>query len=580
MKIADCALARSVFLVTTRERMATALMPVLAVGMAACSSEGKSVTRTGTGGTIGVESSGGTAPVSGGFVSSTGASGSGGAALGSGGATGLSAGGIGATSGGAMAGGSGTGNGGELGAGGTGTGGFRTTGGASNYATGGASNYVTGGSSTGGRTTAATGGTSPGGATGTGGGTANIAWDWSGVVGTGQSLSVGDHGTPVKLTTQPFHNLKLSTGSLSWPVNPTNSALTMVPLVEPIGRLATAYPSSWPTNISGETPHSAMGNQITTLAKAAGASDFISVQGNVGENGQCMTYLQKGAPQSGVNGRAYQATLIETQAITRLAKAAGKSYGVGAVTMTHGECDAGNTGYENALYTLLTNYNADLVAITGQTQKIQLIVSQQHSTGDHSASTLAQWKVGVDHAAEAVCSGPKYQYPYASDHTHLLTDGYEQLGEKYGQVYYERVVFGKPWQPLQPTTIEKNGAVLTVHYHIPVPPMVWDTTLQSPHSNSAAWKLGKGFEVSTSSGTAVTISSVAISGDTVVITCATDPGSKARVGYAMVADSSAMSTPFVGTVRWGQLRDSDPFVGSTTKMAQPNYGVAFDMTAP
>ena len=40
-------------------------------------------------------------------------------------------------------------------------------------------------------------------------------WDWNGVVGTGQSLSVGT--TPITSTTQPFHNLKLSLGSVKVP---------------------------------------------------------------------------------------------------------------------------------------------------------------------------------------------------------------------------------------------------------------------------------------------------------------------------------------------------------------------------
>ena len=41
-----------------------------------------------------------------------------------------------------------------------------------------------------------------------------------------------------------------------------------------------------------------------------------------------------------------------------------------------------------------------------------------------------------------------------------------------------------------------------------------------------------------------------------------------------------MSTPFVGTFRWGLLRDSDPFVGAATKAAQPNYAVAFELPVP
>ncbi len=407
----------------------------------------------------------------------------------------------------------------------------------------------------------------------------NIPWDWSGVIGTGQSLAVGDHGRPVKSTTQPYGNLKLSTGSMAWPIDPNDPKLTMAPLVEPVGRQATSYPSSWPTNISGETAHAAMANQVTALVKAASGRDFVGVHGEVGENGQCMTFLKKNATPKGVNGRSYQAAMIETKAITRLARAAGKSYGVGAIIVTHGECDAGNKNYESDLYQLWSDYNADLAAITGQKQKVQMIVSQQNAVNDRAASTLAQWKVGVDHPAEIVCSGPKYQYPSAEG-IHLTTDGYQQLGENYGRVYYERVVLGNDWQPLQPTSVDRKSAVITVHFHVPVPPLVWETAFQSPHASIAAWKEGKGFEVTTASGTKVAIDSAAISGDAVVITCRADPGAKARVGYAMVGERARMTAPFGGTFRWGLLRDSDPFVGVVSKKPQPNYSVAFEMPVP
>jgi hypothetical protein len=407
----------------------------------------------------------------------------------------------------------------------------------------------------------------------------NMPWDWSGIIGTGQSLAVGDHGKPIKSTNQPYGNLKLSTANLPWPIDPDDTNLSMVPLVEPVGRLSRSYPSSWPNNIAGETPHSTMGNEISALVKAASGQDFISVHGEVGENGQCMTFLKKDAVPRGVNGKSFEAAMIETKAITRLAKAAGKTYGVGAIIITHGECDAGNKNYENDLYQLWSDYNSDLSAITGQKQKIQMIVSQQNAVNDRSASTLAQWKVGVDHSAEIVCSGPKYQYPSAEG-IHLTTDGYQQLGEKYGQVYYQRVVLGNNWQPLQPTTIERNGAVITVHYHVPAPPLVWDTTFQAPHQSIDEWKSGKGFEVSTADGAKVAIASVAISGDAVIITCASDPGPNARVGYAMIGEKPRMAAPFNGTFRWGLLRDSDPFEGAITKQAQPNYGVAFELSAP
>ena len=408
---------------------------------------------------------------------------------------------------------------------------------------------------------------------------ANIPWDWTGIIGTGQSLAVGQNGSPIASTTQPYNNMKLSTGNLPWPIDPDNAELKLVPLVEPAGRRSSSYPSSWPTNIAGETPHSAMANEITALVQAQFKRDFISIHSEVGENGQGMPFIKKNPTQRGVNGHAYEASMVETKAITRLAKAAGKTFGVAAVTVTHGESDAGNAQYEAQLFQLWQDYNTDLAAITGQKQNILMIVSQQNSSADHSASMIAQWKSGVDHPKEFVCSGPKYQYA-STDALHVLTDGYRQVGEKYAQVFYERVILGHDWQPLQPTKVTHDGKTLTVQFHVPVGPLVWDDEMSPPHAASAPWKNGKGFEVM-AGNQRVTIDSVEIKGDSVVITCAADPGPNVRVSYALYADGNAkMTKPFNGFKYWGQLRDSDPFKGAETKKAQPNYALAFEMTAP
>ena len=195
-------------------------------------------------------------------------------------------------------------------------------------------------------------------------------WDWVGVVGTGQSLSVGD--PPIISTTQPYHNLKLSLGSAivpgagANPWDPTIPGLSMVPLVEPIRTLATGYPAPYPANVYGETPHSSMANQITALLKAASpAADYITVHTVVGESGQGIVALNPQAGSTtGTIGRAYAATLFEAAAITRLAKAAGKTYGIGVIVMTHGETDSGSSTYKNDLIQLLGKYNNDLAAIT------------------------------------------------------------------------------------------------------------------------------------------------------------------------------------------------------------------------
>jgi hypothetical protein len=408
-----------------------------------------------------------------------------------------------------------------------------------------------------------------------------LPWDWTGIIGTGQSLSIGARSKGIS-TNQPYGNLKLSTDHLPWPIDPDDTNLALVPLVEPIGRLAPQFPSSWPENITGETPHSAMANEITALVRANSDRDFVSIHSAVGEDGKGMIFIKKNPTLSGINGHSFEAAMVETKAITRLAKAAGKTFGVGAIIITHGETDAGNKNYENELYQLWSDYNTDLPAITGQTQKIQMIVSQQHAYGDRSPSTQAQWKIGVDHPADIVCSGPKYQYPYFSDGVHLKAVGYQELGEKYGQVYFERVILGRDWQPLEPTRVERDGKTIIIHFHVPAPPLVWETSFQPPFQSVDAWKQGKGFEISTAAGDKVTIASAKISGDKVVIKCATDPGPNARVGYATIAegDHIKMLKPYPGTHRWGLLRDSDPFIGASSKKNQPNYCVAFELSAP
>ena len=401
-------------------------------------------------------------------------------------------------------------------------------------------------------------------------------WDWTGIIGTGQSLSVGGTATPIPPMTPSFGNLKLDSDDLSWPVDPNDPKLTLVPLAEPIGRRSVGYPSSWPQNIDGETYHASAASEISTLAKGV-----VTVHIEVGEAGQGMVRIRKAPVREGVTGRSHEAAMLQTRAIVRLARAAGKSYGVGAVFMTHGETDTGNANYEEELVRLQVDYNADIRAITGQTQSIPMIVSQHNRLGEYSPSTIAQWKAGVDHPQTIVCSGPKYQYPYAKDDLHLTNEGYRLLGEKYGQVYVERVLRDRPWRPLEPTGATRRKDEVTIRFHVPKGPIVWDERLDAPHPSSPEWSNGKGFEVADASGKRVTIRSAEIRGrDTVVLRLASDPGSGARLSYALVGEPTLRNPQFGATPHWGLLRDSDPFVGAVTRTPQPNYGVAFEMRLP
>jgi hypothetical protein len=407
------------------------------------------------------------------------------------------------------------------------------------------------------------------------------------VVGTGQSLSVGEQAGLINASTQPFANLKLALGTLSVPpFDASSPELSLVPLVEMIRPRASTYPSAYPQNIYGETPHTAMASQISTLVQRGRPddADYVTVHSVVGENGQPMAMLRKGATETVLGatstGRAFAASSFEAQAITRLATAAGNSYGMGAVILTHGEADAGSASYGAELLQLWSDYNRDIAAITGQTWRFPLLASQQHSVpftagavAGASASTLAVWRAGLEHPGDILCTGPKYQYPYAADGVHLVTQGYELLGEKYGEVYYERVVLGRDWRPLEPVSATTEGTLVRVRFHVPSPPLVWDEALPAPHQSALTeWANGRGFEVR-DGATRIPIDGVQIEGDTVVLRCGASVPAGATLGYAASADGTTFNG---GTARWGQLRDSNALVGAVTGLPQPNYAVAFE----
>jgi hypothetical protein len=416
----------------------------------------------------------------------------------------------------------------------------------------------------------------------------NLPWDWTGIIGTGQSLSVGggNAGQPARYGSQMYNNLKLAlNGAVVPPFDPTLDSLSMVPLTEPIRPTDPGYPSPYPVNLDGESPHTVMSEQITKMVMdAAAAPDYVTVHTVVGESGQPMSVIKKDGFSSAAFGRAYAATLFEVAAIARLAAAAGKTYGLGAITLIHGEADAANGNYANDIFQLYSDYNADLPPLTGQTTSIPMLVSQQNSSptgaGTASISAAQQWKVSVDHPGDIICVGPKYQYDYSGDSSrlHISALEYDKLGEKIGQVYFERVVRGHDWQPLQPLGGAVSGNTITIQFHVPVPPLVWDDTLPPPHAAGTPWANGRGFEVS-AAGMAQTIDAVdIIAADAVSITCHNDlSGLAVTVGYAMTTDGKTVGTT---TFRWGHLKDSDPFVGSVTNTPQPNWAVAFSKGFP
>lgn len=393
-------------------------------------------------------------------------------------------------------------------------------------------------------------------------------FDWTTIVGTGQSLSIGSQGAPPLSTAPSFDNMKLDDDGPE-PKFQAAAGLKLVPLAEPIRPTTWGAPlytaGVYPANIRGETPHTAMASQITALARAAGMVGLPQIHSVVGSGGKPMSFIAKGG-----TGNSFERTTFEVTAQKALAQTAGKRLGVGAVILTHGEADAILGTYEAGLVTLQRDYDTDLRALTGQTSTIPMYVSQQHSIprrGDamlRSTSTLAAWTASRTAPGKIVCLGPKYQYPYVSDKVHMDAFGYRRLGIKHGEAFFQNQVEKRPFRPLEPTAVARVGRVVTVTFHVPYPPLAWDAVLPTPHPEAGhPWALGKGFEVEDSNGKAV-IESVAIAGDKVTITLDTEPtGQDLVVRYAMTMDDTgpAGARAGEGDGRMGLLRDSDPLVG-------------------
>lgn len=397
-------------------------------------------------------------------------------------------------------------------------------------------------------------------------------YDWVGIIGSGQSLSVGAFSTAVS-TTQPYKNLMLLDEGPA-PKYPLDGAATtqwkVVPLAEPHRPNVSGTfgeNRNYPNNIAmlsadgpyGETPHSGMANAVSkSWAERGNVGDYITAHTAVGVGGFCLQYLAKGTT-------SYAAALSEARVYKTLADAAGKVYGVGGLIFTHGECDTSqkSADYGEKLYELYRDYNTDLKATTQQPNDLVMLASQQSSVkgGGQNSAAVQLWRAGRVHPGEIVCTGPKYAYgPY---YVHLPGPAYERMGEKYGEVFDLIVNQGKAWKPLGPNRIQREGKTITIGFDVPNPPLVWDTHLGKPHQSAhTAWAKGNGFEVTDRDQNELEIASAEIDGTSVKLTLARDPAAETAltVAYAVSPDDpSDYGGRDVDLI--GLLRDSNPFVG-------------------
>jgi hypothetical protein len=392
------------------------------------------------------------------------------------------------------------------------------------------------------------------------------------VLGTGQSLSVGAVGYPPLSRTQPYKNLMFTTGVIAGATN----LVAFTPLIEG------ALPGGG-THPDDETLSSGFANLAsllaTTLAGGGGHRHDILVSAH-GVGGTAYIGLKKGTPP-------FAAGMAQVKAGRDVARGLGKSYVVRAVTLVHGESDHqdDNKRYADDLAQWQADYEEGVKEITQQSELVPMLHTQISNWTRYGQATShipgAQLAATLRSHGKLVLVGPKYHLPYVNDGIHLTNEGYRQMGEDYAKVYRRVVLEGRRWEPLRPSVVTRDGAIIKVRFEVPSPPIVLDTRLVSNPGHF-------GFEFTEDvppplRGAPVTptpaIVAVATTApDEVTITLSSAPaGTNKRLRYAFTGASLAAAGPRSGPR--GNLRDSDR---TASRHGYPlhNWCVHFDESVP
>jgi hypothetical protein len=408
----------------------------------------------------------------------------------------------------------------------------------------------------------------------------------------GQSMALGAAGCPAISTTQPYSNRMLSqdqtslvplieVGTCSYGPQTawdSSAAYQVRALVSYGGNSYTAlvtntnvvpdrHPETWQPAPLQESPGSSVANNVTLLDPT---HTFTMIVNNFAVSGAAIADLQRG---SGPYTR-----LITGVTSAQSLLASGDSLVVVGVYFVEGDSDLvyASTTYKNDNLVLRASLDADVKAITGQTQDIRFFfpqISSMMSTSTTANTTvcpdqtlaciddpagsaapqvaLSQWQLQRDYPQWFYLTGPCYQYTYSDGGFHPDNVSYNLMGATAARVLKSVLVDqnANAIAAVFPADISRDGAVITVRTRTPnALPLAIDTsTVSNPYYNGSYDVTGKGFQFFSTGGNSDTmsISSVTVSGTTITITLNQIPtGTNQRVAYAFEGDEYANTPQF------------------------------------
>lgn len=400
----------------------------------------------------------------------------------------------------------------------------------------------------------------------------------------GQSLSVGSNGVPpLWINTWRDWLLMPSTGQATDDIRLGLPASAGPPgtLLDPqtiIGFRPLEAKAGWQSTTYGQTPAETCLDTLHRLGRDRLhlPTRWCAIAPGVG--GATIAELSSGTNPF-VNAAAATGRLVE------LAAAQGRHVWVPGVLWDQGESNQTTpiATYLSALAQLQADLETALQAHTAQASAIPLFMSQPSSFGKGVANaTLAILQAHEDTPDTHILVGAKYHLDYDiggpgpgdDDNVHLSERGYWLDGE-YKAKAIAATAFGlSRWQPLSPIRagVSRTGADIDIPMHVPVPPLVIDTTTISERSGTVA-----GFvAVDTVTSAVLPIDTVTLADATTVrLTLAFSPSNPVRVEYAL---EGHVTFPRIEAERpRGNLRDSDLTPSSLDGRPLYNWCVHFNL---
>lgn len=314
----------------------------------------------------------------------------------------------------------------------------------------------------------------------------------------------------------------------------------------------------------GETPMEAFANTLTTQADDAGEI-FRSLAFTAAFGGSSYSQIKKGT-------QVYANMLTALTKAVALAQDEGWNVVVAGCLVKHGESDMSNSNYLNHLLEWRNDVDADVKAITGQSEDVHFIIGQPSSHFGTPQASLAMLEAHNTSPYHHM-AGPDYPFgaEYASDQLHMTGPGYFLIGEQMARSWHaaNESAAGKS-SITQITQARRVGTTVTLSYEVPVPPLAFDTSIVPERDT-------KGFRFFDSSGE-ISVVGATIADDATLsgvgkieLELAQSPSGEGEVvHYAMSPHSGSRTS---ANRPRGNVRDSAPETSALDGRSLYNWGV-------